>query len=277
MSNNTHGKSAVAALRHAVRAGHFTGQTAGQAPDYLQGNLVILPLEHAGDFLLYCMNNPKPCPVIGFAGPGDPHLTDLGDIDIRSDVPKYRIFRHGVLEEEVADIARFWRRDLVTFVLGCSFTFEEALIRGGFPVRHIGLGRNVPMFRTNLETLRGGIFEGPLVVTMRAYPRARIPEIFDLSAAYPHAHGTPVYWGDPRGIGIADLSAPDYGDPIPIEPDEVPVFWACGVTPQAAIACARPDFCITHAPGCMLVTDLPSSEPPIVTVSLASLHQSNPT
>lgn len=267
----------VAALRREVRAGRFTGQTAGQAPDLLQGNLVILPLAHAGDFLLYCMNNPKPCPVIGFAGPGDPLLPALGDIDIRSDVPKYRIFRDGSLDEEVTDIARFWRDDLVTFVLGCSFTFEEALIRNGYPVRHIEMGRNVPMFRTSIETMRGGIFSGPLVVTMRAYPRDQIPAIFDLSAGYPHAHGTPVYWGDPAAIGIADLSVPDYGDAVPVDEGDVPVFWACGVTPQAAIARARPDFCITHAPGCMLVTDVPSAEPPDVSVSLAMLQDANRT
>ncbi|WP_350152678.1 putative hydro-lyase [Roseitalea porphyridii] len=265
-------KLGVVELRREVRAGRFTGQTAGQAPDLLQGNLVILPLEYAGDFLLYCMNNPKPCPVIGFAGPGDPHLPNLGDIDIRGDVPKYRIYRDGVFSEEVIDITRFWRDDLVTFILGCSFTFEEALIRNGYPVRHIEMGRNVPMFHTTIETIKGGIFSGPLVVTMRAYSQEQIPEIFDLSAGYTHAHGTPIYWGDPRKIGIGDLSAPDYGDAVPVDENDVPVFWACGVTPQAAIARAKPKLCITHAPGCMLVTDVPSSEPPLVTISFASLQ-----
>lgn len=262
----------VGTLRKEVRAGRFTGQTAGQAPDLLQGNLVVLPLKYADDFLVYCMNNPKPCPLIGFAGPGDPYLRGLGEIDIRTDVPKYRIFRDGSLCEEVTEISGLWRDDLVTFVLGCSFTFEEALIRKSYTVRHVELGRNVPMFRTNIETVSGGIFSGPMVVSMRAFHQDQIPAIFDLSAGYAHAHGTPVYWGDPSAIGISDLSMPDYGDAVPIQAGEVPVFWACGVTPQAAIARAKPDFCITHAPGCMLVTDVPSTEPPEVLISLAALR-----
>lgn len=257
------------ALRRQARAGQFAGQTAGQAPDFLQGNIVILPRRHAQDFLLFCSNNPKPCPLIGLSRPGDTGIPTLGSFDIRSDVPKYRIYRNGALSVEVADISDIWAEDLVTFVLGCSFTFEEALMRQGFPVRHIDQGSNVPMFKTSLETLPGGIFNGPLVVTMRSYPAAQIPAIFDLSARYPHAHGTPVYWGDPATIGIQDLMRPDYGDPVEVPSDEVPVFWACGVTPQAAIERARPDLSITHAPGCMLVTDLPSETIPLVRFSLS--------
>jgi uncharacterized protein YcsI (UPF0317 family) len=148
--------------------------------------------------------------------------------------------------------------------LGCSFTFEEALIQAGFVVRHIEQGRNVPMFKTNIETIPGGIFKGPLVVTMRPYLKEQIPAIFDLCGKYPHAHGTPIYWGDPAGIGIRDLQAPNYGDPIEVLENEVPVFWACGVTPQAAIEAAKPDLCITHAPGHMLVTDIRSSQRPAI-------------
>jgi len=256
-------------LRREIRAGFFSGQTAGQAPDFLQGNVVILPKRYAQDFLLFCSNNPKPCPLIGVSRPGETDLPALGDLDIRSDIPKYRIYRNGILDEEVPEISAQWSSDLVTFVLGCSFTFEEALIRSGFPVRHIEQGSNVPMFKTIIETMPGGIFNGPLVVTMRSYPAQQIPAIFELSAKYPHAHGTPVYWGDPATIGIANLKAPDYGDPVEVHSGEVPVFWACGVTPQAAIERAKPSLCITHAPGCMLVTDVPSSKAPALDVSLS--------
>lgn len=257
------------ALREAVRDGSFQGQTAGQAPDHLQGNVVILPRHYAQDFLVFCLNNPKPCPLIGLSKPGDPTLPDLGDVDIRTDVPRYRIFRSGDLVEEVQDINGIWRDDLVTFVLGCSFTFEEALIKKGFEVRHITQKQNVPMFRTSIETVPGGVFSGPLVVTMRSYPADQIPAVFDISAQYKHAHGAPIYWGDPSKIGISDLQSPDYGDAVEVPENEVPVFWACGVTPQAALARAKPSLSITHAPGCMLVTDLNSSAKPDVNPMLS--------
>jgi len=253
-------------LRALVRAGNFNGQTAGQAPDHLQGNVVILPQQYASDFLQFCLNNPKPCPLIGLSKPGDPSIPNLGsNVDIRFDVPRYRVYRDGMLDNEPNTIDSLWTDDLVTFVLGCSFTFEEALIRNGFGVRHISEGQNVPMFKCGIETIKSGIFSGPLVVTMRPYKRDKIPAIFDLCAQYPHAHGTPIYWGDPKAIGITDLQKPEYGDPVTIKDDEVPVFWACGVTPQAAIEKAKPHLSITHAPGHMLVTDIPSSEriPPI--------------
>ena len=256
-------------LRQTIRAKEFSGQTAGQAPDHLQGNVVILPKEYASDFLLFCLNNPKPCPLIGISQPGEVRLTELGEIDIRTDVPKYRIYHNGVLQEEVTDITDIWSNDLVTFVLGCSFTFEEALLENGYEVRHIAQGSNVPMFRTNIETVPGGVFSGPLVVTMRSYPAEQIPAVFDLSAKYPHAHGSPIYWGDPTAIGITDLQHPDYGDVVDVPDNEIPVFWACGVTPQTALAKARPSLSITHAPGCMLVTDWQSSQPPLVTLSLS--------
>jgi len=257
-------------VRQAARIGEFADQTAGQAPDYLQGNVVILPLKHAAEFLHYCLNNPKPCPLIGMSQPGDVGIASLAsDLDIRKDIPRYRVFSNGQFVCEETDITSHWKNDFVTFVLGCSFTFEEALIRNGFPVRHIEQGRNVPMFKTNIETMSAGIFSGPLVVTMRSFPQSQIPEIFDLSSRFPHAHGTPVYWGDSKNIGISNLQSPDYGDSVDVPTDEVPVFWACGVTPQVAIEHARPEMCITHAPGCMLVTDLLSSEVPSVEVSLS--------
>lgn len=256
-------------LRCDVRGGQFTGQTAGQAPDYLQGNVVILPRKYAEDFLLYCSNNPKPCPLIGLTSPGCTSIPELGELDVRTDIPKYRVFSNGSLKEERGDINDLWNKDLVTFVLGCSFTFEEALTRNGYSVHHIEQGLNVPMFKTNIETMPGGIFNGPLVVTMRSFPEHQIPAIFDLSAQYPHAHGTPIYWGDPAEIGILDIAKPDYGDSVVVPLNEVPVFWACGVTPQAAIERAKPELCITHAPGCMLVTDIASANAPIVQSSLS--------
>jgi uncharacterized protein YcsI (UPF0317 family) len=259
-------------LRRLARSGDFAGQTAGQAPDHLQGNVVILPLRYAADFLLFCLNNPKPCPLIGVSMPGETGIAGLGaDIDIRHDVPAYRVFRDGAFVEQVGDIADIWSDDLVTFVLGCSFTFEEALIREGYGVRHIAQGRNVPMFNTNIATIKAGVFEGPVVVTMRPYRAEFIPAIVDLCRRYPHAHGAPLYWGDPAVIGIDDLTRPDYGDPGDLQRGETPVFWACGVTPQAAIAAAKPELCITHAPGSMLVTDLPSETPPVVTTAMADL------
>lgn len=256
-------------LRALARDGKFTGQTAGQAPDFLQGNVVMLPVSIAGDFLHFCLNNPKPCPLIGVSLPGERALPGLGaDIDIANDIPRYRVYRHGDLHTETHSVEALWRDDLVTFVLGCSFTFEEALIREGFSVRHIDQGRNVPMFRTALQTLPAGSFSGPVVVTMRPYRQRDIPRVFDICARYPHAHGAPLAWGDPSALGISDLQQPDYGDPVDMHADEIPVFWACGVTPQAAITAAKPALCITHAPGYMLVTDVPSNETPSVSVSM---------
>ena len=262
-----------AALRSLSRNGQFNDQTAGQAPDHLQGNVVILPRKYASDFLQFCLNNPKPCPLIGMSEPGNPAIPSLGkDIDIRTDVPRYRIFKHGEMTGEANDISGLWTDDMVTFVLGCSFTFEEALVREGFGVRHIEQGCNVPMFKTNIPTIAGGAFNGPVVVSMRPHRPKDIPAIFDLCAQYPHAHGAPLYWGDPKGLGIADIQVPDFGDAVPIHTDEVPVFWACGVTPQAAIRAANPDTCITHAPGYMLVTDIKSDDRPDIIAGMAALH-----
>ncbi len=256
-------------VRRQARSGAFAGQTAGQAPDVLQGNVVILPVHHAADFLQFCLNNPKPCPLIGVSRVGHGALPELGaDLDIRTDVPRYRIHRDGAHHDTVVDITDIWTDDLVTFVLGCSFTFEDALQREGFTVRHIEQGRNVPMFRTDMDTIPGGVFRGPVVVTMRPYRPQDIPAIYDICARYPHAHGAPLCWGDPADLGISDLQRPDYGDPVDIRNDEIPVYWACGVTPQAAVASAKPSLCITHAPGCMLVTDIASNDTPLVSASM---------
>jgi uncharacterized protein YcsI (UPF0317 family) len=247
-------------VRLAARRGLLQGQTSGLAPGHVQGNLAILPKDLAADFLRFCHRNPKPCPVIGISDPGDPRLSDLGDdLDIRTDLPRYRVWKHGELVEEPTEITRWWRDDLVTFVIGCSFSFEEALLADGLPLRHISRGTNVPMYRTGIPTDRAGPFHGPLVVSMRPLRPADAIRAIQITSRFPSVHGAPVHLGKPELIGISDISKPDYGDPIEIAEDELPVFWACGVTPQAVIAAARPPFAITHAPGCMLVTDLKNS------------------
>ncbi len=246
--------------RLAIRRGEGLRPTAGIAPGYVQGNLAILPADLAADFLRFCQQNPKPCPVLACSAPGDPALPALGDdLDIRTDIPLYRVWRHGELVAEVTDVREVWRSDLVSFVLGCSFSFEEALVDAGVPVRHIDCGVNVPMYRTSIATRGAGVFHGPMVVSMRPLRPADAILAIQITSRFPAVHGAPVHIGFPDAIGIRDLSKPDYGDAVPIGEGELPVFWACGVTPQAVIEAARPEFCITHAPGYMLVTDLKNS------------------
>jgi len=244
------------AARVAVRSGAHRGPTAGLAPGFVQGNLAILPERLAADFLRFCQLNPKPCPVIGTSAPGDWRVPALGeDIDIRTDLPRYRVWRNGNLEAEPEDLREVWRGDLVSFVIGCSFSFEEALMAEGIELRHITLGRNVPMYRTSIATTEAGPFRGPMVVSMRPLKPADAIRAVQITTRFPAVHGAPVHIGKPELIGIKDIMRPDYGDAVPIGDDELPVFWACGVTPQSVIATAKPDFCITHAPGAMLVTD----------------------
>ncbi len=248
------------AVRLAARSGGLTGHTGGLAPGFVQGNLAILPAALAGDFLRFCQRNPKPCPVIGMSEPGDPRIPALGDdLDIRTDLPRYRVWRHGQLVEEPTDLGKLWRDDLVAFILGCSFTFEHALMEDGIAIRHVEQRRNVAMFRTNIACAATGPFAGPMVVSMRPFRPADAIRAIQVTTRFPGVHGAPVHLGHPHLIGINDLSRPDYGDATEMMPDEIPVFWACGVTPQAVIAAARPDFAITHSPGCMLVTDLRNS------------------
>jgi len=249
------------AARQAIRSGSFQGQTAGLAPGHVQGNLAILPREYAADFLLFCTRNPKPCPIIGMGEPGNPMLPALGrEIDIRTDVPQYSVFREGEYQGDVDDLNELWRGDFVTFVIGCSFSFEGALIEDGIPLRHIEQGRNVSMYRTNIQTAKAGPFGGPLVVSMRPMTPPRAIRAIQVTSRFPSVHGAPVHFGDPRAIGIEDIGRPDFGDATDILPGEVPVFWACGVTPQSAIRAARPSISIVHKPGCMLVTDLRNSQ-----------------
>ncbi len=247
-------------VRMRARLGQLDGQTAGLAPGFVQGNLAILPKALAADFLRFCHLNPKPCPVIGISEPGSPYVPALGaDLDLRSDLPRYRIWSKGELVEEVKDISHVWRDDLVAFVIGCSFSFEEALIEDGLPLRHVACGRNVSMYKTNVPTVKAGPFEGPLVVSMRPLKAADAIRAIQITSRFPSVHGAPVHIGRPDLIGIADISKPDYGDAVDVKDDELPVFWACGVTPQAVIGAVKPEFAITHAPGCMLVTDVRNS------------------
>lgn len=247
----------AARVRQRIRRGDWDSHTSGLADHHVQGNVVILPSDLAADFRRYCELNPKPCPLLAVSEPGDPGLPALGaDIDIRTDVPRYRVWREGELVDEPTDIRALWRDDLVTFVLGCSFSFEQALLEAGLPLRHVAEGRNVAMFRTSVATAPAGPFRGPLVVSMRPLRAADAIRAIEVTSQFPNVHGAPVHIGDPAQIGIRDLAAPDYGDPVEVRADELPVFWACGVTPQAAIEQARPAFCITHAPGAMLITDL---------------------
>jgi uncharacterized protein YcsI (UPF0317 family) len=243
--------------RQAIRTGQWQAHTSGLADGYVQGNLVILPETLAHDFLRYCQRNPKPCPLLAVSEPGRPELPALGQgIDIRTDLPRYRVWRRGELVDDPTDIRALWRDDLVSFVIGCSFSFEEALLQAGLPVRHIAQRVNVPMYRTNIATAEAGPFRGPLVVTMRPMTAAQAIRAVQVTSRFPNVHGAPVHLGDPAEIGVRDLAKPDYGDAVEIQPGEIPVFWACGVTPQAAITQAKPEFCITHAPGAMLITDL---------------------
>jgi len=247
-------------LRQQIRSGQFNSQTSGLVQGYVQCNMAILPQSWAAEFLLFCQRNAKACPLVAVSEPGQFLMPDLGkDVDLRSDVPAYRVFRYGELIEEVQDIRALWRDDLVSFLIGCSFSFEEALLAAGLDVRHISEGKNVPMYNTSLDCASAGRFSGTMVVSMRPMKPADAIRAIQICSRFPAVHGAPVHFGDPAAIGISDLRSPDYGDAVSIRPGEVPVFWACGVTPQAVIKQAKPEFCITHSPGHMLVTDLLNS------------------
>ncbi len=248
------------AARVPIRSGEYTGQTAGLAPGIVQGNVAILPGDWADEFLRFCRRNPKPCTPIAVSEPGDPMLPELGaDIDIRTDVPQYRVFENGEEVAEVTDIRDYWRDDLVAFVLGCSFSFEQALIEAGLKLRHWDAGVTVPMYITNVETSGTARYSGPTVVSMRPFSPKDAIRAIQVTSRFPSVHGAPIHFGDPAAIGIEDITKPSFGDVVDIRPGEVPVFWACGVTPQAVIAEAKPPFCITHKPGAMLISDIPNT------------------
>ncbi|MBL6951309.1 MAG: putative hydro-lyase [Alphaproteobacteria bacterium] len=256
--------TAVAGGREAranIRAGRYQGRTAGMAPAIVQANLAILPAEYAGDFLRFCQLNPKPCPLLGMSEPGNPTLPMLGrDIDVRTDLSAYRVFRDGVETDEVSDLDDYWRDDLVAFAIGCSLSFDWALMDAGLPVRRYELGMGVSAYRTTLETTPAGPFSGGMVVSMRSFTPANAIRAIQITSRFPNVHGAPVHFGDPGAIGIKDILKPDYGDWAIIPEGDVPVFWACGITPQVVIEQAKPPLCITHKPGHMLITDLLNAE-----------------
>jgi uncharacterized protein YcsI (UPF0317 family) len=260
-TNNVSSSLSAYALRQLIRLQDFTRNTSGFAQGCVQGNIVILPKDWAGDFLQFCQFNPKPCPLIGMStNAGDFLLPELGqDIDIRTDVPGYRLFENGLLKQELTDIKHLWRDDLVTFVLGCSFSFEEALIADGLEIRNLSESKNVPMYRTNITCKSAGRFSGETVVSMRPMLAKDAIRAIQICSRFPSVHGAPIHFGDPTLIGIGDINSPDYGDTVTIKDHEVPVFWACGVTPQLALEQTKPPFCITHSPGKMLVTDIANS------------------
>ena len=244
-------------VRAQIRACLYDGHTAGLGKNMLQANLAILPAAHALDFMRYCQRNPKPCPLVGVSDTGNPMMVTLGrDIDVRTDIPAYYVYRDGVRAETVTDIVDLWQDDFVAFALGCSFTFEHALERAGFDLWHITHNTTVPMFASNIPTVPAGPFGGATVVSMRAIPDTRIDEVIAISRQFPMAHGAPLHVGDPAKIGIEDITSPDWGDPAPVPDGSSPVFWACGVTPQVAIMQTKLPICITHKPGAMLITDV---------------------
>jgi uncharacterized protein YcsI (UPF0317 family) len=254
-------QASAAEIRRRARTGELDGPTPGLALGYVQANLVVLPRELAFDFLLFCQRNPKPCPLLDVTEPGDAEPKSLArGADLRTDLPRYRVYRNGELVEEPQHLSAWWRDDLVAFLIGCSFTFENALMQAGVPVRHVEQGCNVPMYRTNIPCKPAGVFHGPLVVSMRPLTPAQAVTATRICTRFGRAHGTPIHFGDAADIGIRDIDKPDFGDPVEIRPGEIPVFWACGVTPQAVVMEAKPSLCLTHKPGHMFVTDLRDSD-----------------
>lgn len=248
-------------VRRLIKEQKITGQTSGMCSGYAQANLCILPKEYAFDFLLFCMRNPKPCPILEVGDTGSKRIKSMAENgDVCTDFPKYRIWKKGVLTEEVSDISEYWNDDFVYFLIGCSFSFESELLEAGVPVRHIEEGRNVPMFNTNIVLDKAGVFHGNMVVSMRPIPYDLVVKAVNVTAAMPRVHGAPIHIGCPENIGITDISKPDYGDAVTIKEGEVPVFWPCGVTPQNAVMAVKPSVAITHSPGHMFITDVKNSE-----------------
>lgn len=251
----------VLEVRSRIREGEHTGPTGGLVPGRVQTNLVMLPEEYAFDFLKFCVRNPKPCPILEVTDAGSPTPTVMApEADLRTDVPKYRVYENGELVDEPTDVASYWRGDLVSFLIGCSFTFEKALLDAGLRLAHLDQGRNVPMYVTGRDCTPSGPFSGPMVVSMRPYRADEIPQAVAISGRYPTMHGAPIHVGDPDALGVRDIGEPEFGESISIAEDEVPLFWACGVTPQAVAMKARPPMMITHSPGHMFITDRRNAE-----------------
>ncbi|MGM9924470.1 MAG: putative hydro-lyase [Bacillus sp. (in: firmicutes)] len=244
-------------LRQLIRNEKWTKPTAGLAKGYIQANLAVLPKAQAFDFLLFAQRNPKSCPIIDVTDPGSGvSRLSAPTGNIKTDIPKYRIYRNGILEEECTHVTDVWNEDMVGFLIGCSFTFEEALLQNDIPIRHIEENCNVPMYKTNIACEKAGQFEGPMVVSMRPMAEQDAIRAVQVTSRFPSVHGAPVHIGNPEAIGITDINHPEFGDAVTIKKGEVPVFWACGVTPQAIAMECKPEIMITHAPGHMFITDL---------------------
>jgi uncharacterized protein YcsI (UPF0317 family) len=243
-----------AEARAAFRAGAAL-PTSGVAPGRTQANLIVLPQSYAYEMLLFAQRNPAPCPVLEVTEPGDWRSRLAPGADLRTDLPRYRVWRDGELADSPTEVTEHWREDLVAFLIGCSFSFETLLLAAGMPLRHVEQGRNVPMYLTDRQCEPAGRLHGPLVVSMRPIPAPLVEQARRITALMPAVHGAPVHAGDPAELGIKDLAQPDFGDPVELRQGDVPVFWACGVTSQAAVMAARPPFALTHAPGHMFVTD----------------------
>lgn len=248
-------------MRALIRKGEWAHPTPGLCLSHVQGNMLVLPKEWAYDFLVFAQRNPKPCPVLDVTEPGCGEAKIIApDSDVRTDIPKYRVWVDGVLKDEPTDVLKYWRDDLVAFLLGCSFSFEGALLDAGIPIRHIDMGRNVPMYVTNIQCRPSGRLSGPMVVSMRPVKHSQVPKAVLCTGRFPAVHGAPVHIGDPSAIGIKDINRPEFGDPVEIREGETPVFWACGVTPQAVVMNSKPPFAITHAPGYMFIGDPKDSD-----------------
>lgn len=244
-------------VRKLIRDGVIDHQTSGMCAGYAQCNLIVLPKEDAYDFLLFAQRNPKPCPLLEVSDVGSRSLNFIAkDADIARDFPKYRVYEDGVMTGEYTDVSHLWRDDLVAFMIGCSFSFESALVEAGVPVRHIEENRNVPMYLTNIPCTPAGKFSGNMVVSMRPLPPDQVVPATAITAGMPRVHGAPMHIGDPAVIGISDVNQPDFGEAVTINPGETPVFWACGVTPQSIVMNSKPKFAITHAPGHMFICDI---------------------
>jgi uncharacterized protein YcsI (UPF0317 family) len=247
--------------RKLIRSGEIAKPTSGMCAGYAQANLVVLPKDLAYDFLLFTQRNPKSCPLLEVTDVGSRALRYLAkDTDIATDIPKYRVYKDGVLTGEYTSVEHLWRDDFVSFLIGCSFSFESELLAAGVTVRHIEEDRNVPMYRTNIECEPAGIFHGKMVVSMRPLPDDQIVKSALITGAMPRVHGAPVHIGSPERIGITDISHPDFGDSVTIRDGEVPVFWPCGVTPQSVVMNSKPKIAITHSPGHMFITDIKNVE-----------------
>ncbi|MEG0812855.1 MAG: putative hydro-lyase [Clostridium sp.] len=247
-------------VREKIRKGEINRPTAGMCAGYAQANLVILPKKYAEDFKEFARKNPKPCPILEIIE-GSPMVHAMGEgANLVTDIPKYFIYKNGVKVDEVTDASSYWEDDFVGFLIGCSFSFEEALLKAGIEVRHIAQGCNVPMFKTNIPCAPAGVFNGPVVASMRPMTPENAQIAKEITDRFPNVHGGPIQIGHPEDVGVFDINKPDYGDSVEVREGEIPVFWACGVTPQAAVENAKPPIVITHAPGYMFITDVKNEE-----------------